>query len=78
MKRFILSVLFVISIVKFNYAQVELARAQAMFMYNFTKFFDWPQTEKTGDFVMGVLGDRDLASELERATSGKKMLHKIL
>lgn len=72
MKRFILSVLFVISIVKFNYAQVELARAQAMFMYNFTKFFDWPQTEKTGDFVMGVLGDRDLASELERATSGKK------
>jgi hypothetical protein len=72
MKRLILSVLFVISIVKFNYAQVELDRAQAMFMYNFTKFFDWPQAEKTGDFVMGVLGDRNLANELEKATAGKK------
>ncbi|MFO7829276.1 MAG: YfiR family protein [Bacteroidales bacterium] len=72
MKRLLLSVLFVLFFIKFNYAQVEMSKAQAMFCYNFTKFFDWPQSEKTGDFIMGVLGDRNLSSELEKATAGKK------
>ncbi|MFP4023784.1 MAG: YfiR family protein [Thiohalospira sp.] len=72
MKRLLLSVFFILFIAKINYAQVELAKAQAMFSYNFTKFFDWPQSEKQGDFVMGVLGNRNLSIELERATAGKK------
>ena len=72
MKRFILSALFVLFIVKLNYAQVEMSKAQAMFIYNFTKFFDWPQTEKTGDFVIGVLGSKSLSTELENVTRGKK------
>lgn len=72
MKRLFLSVVIFLLVIKFNYAQVEMQRAQAMFIYNFTKFFDWPQTEKTGDFVIGVLGSRELSVELERATKGKK------
>ena len=50
--------------IKVNYAQVEMSRAQANFIYNFTKFFDWPQTEKSGDFVIGVLGSKSLFTNL--------------
>jgi hypothetical protein len=55
-----------------NYAQVEMSKAQANFIYNFTKFFDWPQTEKTGDFVIGVLGSKSLFTNLQKVTTGKK------
>lgn len=72
MKRLLLSTLFVLFLSQFNYAQVEIDRAEAMFMYNFTKFFDWPQSEKSGDFVMGVLGSKSIANELEKVTAGKK------
>jgi len=60
------------ALVNFSYSQDNISKAQANFIYNFTKFFDWPQTEKTGDFVIGVLGSRDLATELEKVTNGKK------
>src|SRR6056297_3678408 len=72
MKRLLLSIFFILFITKLNYAQVEMSKAQAMFSYNFTKFFDWPQSEKQGDFVMGVLGSRNLTLELEKVTAGKK------
>lgn len=72
MKRLLLSILFVLFIFKFSYSQVQMAKAQAMFSYNFTKFFDWPQSEKQGDFVMGVLGNAIFFDELEKATAGKK------
>ena len=71
MKKLILSIL-VISLVKISVGQTEIPRAQANFIYNFTKFFDWPQSEKTGDFVIGVLGSRTLANELTKVTKGKK------
>jgi len=72
MKRIILTALLVISIVKINFAQVEMSQAQASFIYNFTKFFDWPQSEKTGDFTIGVLGAKGLSVQLEKVTKGKK------
>jgi hypothetical protein len=49
-----------------------MSKAQANFIYNFTKFFDWPQTEKTGDFVIGVLGSKNLFGDLQVVTAGKK------
>jgi len=72
MKRLLLSVFIILFIIQFNYAQVEMSKAHAMFSYNFTKFFDWPPSEKQGDFVMGVLGSRNLTLELEKVTTGKK------
>lgn len=57
---------------KANFAQVDISKAQANFIYNFTKFFDWPPAEKTGDFIIGVVGSRTLAGELETVTAGKK------
>ena len=65
MKRIIITTLIIVSAVKLNFAQVELAQAKANFVYNFTKFFDWPVSEKTGDFVIGVLGSRSFSGSLE-------------
>ena len=57
---------------KINFAQIGITKAQANFIYNFTKFFDWPQTEKSGDFIIGVLGSRNLYNDLQKVTTGKK------
>lgn len=72
MKRLFFTIFLFSILANISYGQVEISRAQANFIYNFTKFFDWPQTEKTGDFVIGVFGSRELATNLEKVTSGKK------
>lgn len=72
MKR-IFFTLFLLSILaNIGYGQTGISMAQANFIYNFTKFFDWPQSEKTGDFIIGVFGPKELASDLEKVTAGKK------
>jgi hypothetical protein len=72
MKRILVTSLLLLFIAKVNYAQVAMDKAQANFIYNFTKFFDWPQAEKTGDFIIGVVGSKAVAGELEKVTAGKK------
>lgn len=72
MKRLFFTIFLFSILANISYGQSEISRAQANFIYNFTKFFDWPQTEKTGDFVIGVFGSRELATNLEKVTSGKK------
>jgi hypothetical protein len=72
MKRLFFTIFLFSILANISYGQTGISKAQANFIYNFTKFFDWPQTEKTGDFVIGVFGSRDLASDLETVTKGKK------
>lgn len=72
MKRFFITIFLIALIAKINYGQIGISQAKASFIYNFTKFFDWPQTEKSGDFIIGVLGAKDVSSDLEKVTTGKK------
>ena len=72
MKRFFITIFLVAFIAKINYGQIGISQAKASFIYNFTKFFDWPQTEKSGDFVIGVLGSKEVSSNLVKVTTGKK------
>ena len=44
-----------------------------LFVYNFTKYFDWPESMKTGDFVIEVMGHQSVYDELLKITSGKKV-----
>lgn len=50
------------------------AKIKASFIYNFTKYIDWPDKYKEGNFVIGVLGTtpfyNDLASLLSTKTVG--------
>ncbi len=72
MKRLFFTIFLFSILANISYGQSGISKAQANFIYNFTKFFDWPQTEKTGDFVIGVLGSKALASDLEKVTNGKR------
>jgi hypothetical protein len=43
----------------------------ANIIYHFTKYIDWPADKKTGDFVIGVIGESPLYDELKVSTAGK-------
>jgi hypothetical protein len=44
----------------------------ANIIYRFTKYVDWPADKKTGDFVIGIVGDTPLYDELKTFVSNKK------
>lgn len=44
-----------------------------LFVYNFTKYFDWPDNMKTGNFTIEVLGHKSVFDELSRLTAGKSV-----
>jgi hypothetical protein len=48
---------------KYNYYQI--------FMYNFTKYIQWPEESLKGDFVIGVLGNNELVGNLEKMAESK-------
>src|SRR5688500_10416091 len=43
----------------------------ANIIYHFTKYIDWPEDKKSGDFVIGVIGDTPLFNELKKIISNK-------
>lgn len=49
------------------------AKFKSLFIYNFTKYTEWPENYKKGDFVIGVVSDSDLADALEQAAATKKI-----
>jgi len=56
-------------------AQTGIPKAQAMFIYNFSRLVEWPVAYKSGPFVIGVLGGSSVADELEVYAMGKKSRH---
>jgi hypothetical protein len=72
MKKFFLFLL-VIFVFHLSYSQTEIPKAQSLFIYNFTRLIEWPESYKTGDFVIGVIGNSDVFGELEAYTSGKRV-----
>ncbi|MDA3866619.1 MAG: YfiR family protein [Salinivirgaceae bacterium] len=54
-------------------ASPQAAKIQAMFIYNFTKYIDWPESSRSNSFVIGVLNDVELYTRLTEVVAGKKM-----
>ena len=46
---------------------------KALFLYNFAKNIEWPQTYKKGDFIVGVLGNSTIIPELNKIAKKKKI-----
>src|SRR4051794_22318576 len=44
---------------------------EANIIYRFTKYIDWPGDRKSGDFVIGMVGDTPLYDELKDFTAAK-------
>lgn len=43
----------------------------ANIIYRFTKYINWPDDKKSGEFVIGIVGDTPLYEELKNFTSNK-------
>jgi hypothetical protein len=44
---------------------------QANIIYRFTKYIDWPEDKKSGDFIIGVVGDSPLTDALKNFITNK-------
>lgn len=65
-------------ILLFIFCSFSKARAQetnyavhANIIYHFTKYIDWPTDKKSGDFIIGVVGETPLYDEIKSSTAGK-------
>ncbi len=52
-------------------SQTGIPRAQAMFIYNFSRLVEWPTSYKSGQFVIGVFGASATFNELTSYTANK-------
>lgn len=44
---------------------------QANIIYRFTKYIDWPDNKKSGDFIIGIVGESPLYEALKRLSANK-------
>lgn len=73
MKKTFLLLAFVCGLFLGADGQTEISRAQAMFIYNFSRLIEWPANYKTGPFVIGVYGSSPIQKELKSYTTGKRV-----
>lgn len=67
--------IFILFMVIFSatYAQdAAVSKYKAMFTLNFIRYIGWPDDAKQGDFVIGVLKESYVLSNLQAQTVGKK------
>jgi hypothetical protein len=51
--------------------QAQDYKYQSLFVYNFTKYIQWPANGQSADFVIGVLGHSPMVGELEKVSANK-------
>ena len=49
------------------------AIVKASYLYNFGKYIDWPEEEKTGNFIISVMGGDNLYQELVKNYNSKQI-----
>ena len=53
------------------------AKIKAVFIYNFTKYIEWPAEDQSGEFKIGILGENaSLFTELEKMSKVKKVANR--
>ena len=72
MKRFV-SIIIVWFLLTSLSSQTGIPRAQAMFIYNFSRLIEWPSNYKSGPFVIGVIGSSQTLTELKNYTANKSV-----
>ena len=54
------------------------AKMKAVFVYNFTRYIDWPEEYKQGNFVIGLLGETSITEELNKVAATKKAVNQTI
>lgn len=60
-------------VVKDSIAQEQNYRFHKVFFYSFTKYIEWPDEKKKGDFIIGVIGNSEITPLLEEMAQIKKV-----
>lgn len=66
--------LFIFSLLFFTTTQAQQGKGysvHANIIYHFTKYINWPDKMKTGDFVIGLVGESPLYDELKKVALNK-------
>lgn len=63
---------------KSEYQTVDTnAKIKAVFIYNFTKYIEWPAADQVGEFKIGILGENPpLFTELDKMSKVKKVANR--
>lgn len=69
-KLFFICVIYLASFVTVQAQQTDY-KYHSIFIYNFTKYLQWPSANSSGDFVIGVVGNSPIISELEKMAESK-------
>ncbi|HTA81919.1 MAG TPA: YfiR family protein [Bacteroidia bacterium] len=68
----VFSFLLLLSANAFGQVEQAVAHTKVIFIYNFSKFFEWPQDYRQGDFVIGVINaSPTMLAELNKLASQK-------
>jgi len=54
-----------------TYLQAQDKKFHSVFIYNFTKYIEWPSAYNSGDFIIGVLGKSDITQNLQEMANMK-------
>lgn len=65
--------LILLTIPKLQAGVPSIYEIQANIIYHFTKYINWPESKKSGDFIIGVVGDTPLYDELKDFVINKKV-----
>ena len=58
--------------IKMDQSEEASAKIKAIYIYNFTKYIEWPDEYKSGNFVVGVFGtNASLMGELNKMAAAK-------
>ncbi len=60
-------------VAKDTLAQEQNYRFHKVFFYSFTKYIEWPNEKKKGDFIIAVLGESDITPLLKEMAEIKKV-----
>jgi hypothetical protein len=52
---------------------VSMTKYLSNCLYNFSRNINWPEENKTGDFVISIVGDKELFTEMTRLTQNMKV-----
>ncbi len=56
----------------------HLPKSQALYIYNFLKYIEWPDDDVKKEYVIGVIGDAEVARELKTLTNGRNVSSKSI
>jgi hypothetical protein len=67
---------FILTLSSLSFQQSQIfdpnAKVKAVFIYNFTRYFEWPEKMKTGNFIIHIIGSNNsLNQELNKMASSK-------